>query len=177
MRSKLIYIIFAIVVVMAGILIAICLAEPVANSAGIAHPDFPGMQAGGDGAARLQYIGDLAFVFQCLLLLLIVCLSALGIADQHHSKELIAYLGGSLAFMLLAWWQMYSGHQQFLETGSTGYFMGFPVPTAWQVYGTWLGAIPLIAIYSFGFRKFIYSAEDEAKFNQLLAERSAKTEQ
>ena len=49
MQSKLIYVIFAIVVLIAGVLIAISLAPPVANSGGIPHPDIPGMQAGGDG--------------------------------------------------------------------------------------------------------------------------------
>ena len=177
MRSKLIYVIFAIGVLMAGIVLAICLAEPVANSGGIAHPLIQGMQSGGDGAARLAPISSLAFAFQCLLLLLIVCLCSLGVAERHRSREFILYMGGTLGLMMVAWWQMYSGHQEFLETGTTDYFMGFPIATSWQVYGTWLGAIPLIFVYSFGFRRYIYSVEDEEKFEQLLAESRANTEQ
>jgi hypothetical protein len=69
---------------------------------------------------------------------------------------------------------MFSGHSAFLDTGETGYFMGFPTATAWQTYGTWLGAIPLILIYSFGFNKFFYTKEDEEKFNALLAEKANK---
>ncbi len=171
MQSKLIYVIFAIVVLIAGVLIAISLAPPVANSGGIPHPDIPGMQAGGDGAARLEYIGNLAFAFQCLLLGLIVCLCSLGVSERRRSRELMIYMGSSLGFMLIVWWQMYSSHQEFLESGTTAYFMGFPIATAWQVYGTWLGAIPLILIYSIGFRKYIYTSEDEEKFDRLLAER------
>ena len=171
MRSKLIYLIFAIVFLMAGILLAICLAESAVNAGGVAHPNIAGMQAGGDGAARLAHIGTLAFFFQCLLLLLIVCLSALGVAERHRSTELTVYFGGTFLFSLFVWWQMYSGHQAFLQTGTSNYFLGFPVATAWQVYGTWLSAIPLIVIYSWGFRKFIFTEEDEAKFNQLLAQK------
>ena len=177
MGSKLIYVIFATVLLMAGILIAICLAETVPNAAGVAHPEFNGMQIGGDGAARLQYIGGLAFAFQALLLLLIVCLAALGVAEERRSQELWAYMGGTLLFSLFVWWQMYSGHQAFLETGVTSYFMGFPVATAWQVYGTWLGAIPLIILYSVGFRKFIFTEEDEIKYEELLEELARKSEQ
>jgi len=176
MGSKLIYVIFATVLLMAGILVAICLAEPVANGAGLAHPQFNGMRVGGDGAARLEHIGSLAFAFQALLLLLIVCLSALGVAEQRRSTELWAYMGGTLLFSLFIWWQMYSGHQAFLETGVTSYFMGFPVATAWQVYGTWLAAIPLIILYSVGFRKFIFTDEDEQKYQQLLESIAAKSE-
>lgn len=177
MRSNLIYVIFATVLLMAGILIAICLAETVPNAAGVAHPEFNGMQIGGDGAARLQYIGGLAFAFQALLLLLIVCLAALGVAEERRSPELWAYMGGTLLFSLFVWWQMYSGHQAFLETGVTSYFMGFPVATAWQVYGTWLGAIPLIILYSVGFRKFIFTEEDEIKYEELLEKHARKSEQ
>lgn len=173
MRSKLIYIIFVIGVLMAGIVIAICLADPVAGSGGTAHPLFPGMQQGGDGGARLEHIGSLAYAFQCLLLTLICCLCALGVEDRLKTREFWLYIGGCLALMLIAWHQMYSGHQEFLATGTTSYFLGFPVATSWQVYGTWLGAIPLIVIYSLGFRKFIYTEEDEAKFNELLAARAA----
>lgn len=177
MGRKLIYVIFAIGVLMAGILIAISLAEPVANSGGIPHPNISGMQSGSDGAARLAHIGNLAFVYQCLLLCLIVCLAALGVSEHRRTFEFGIYLGASLALMLVVWWQMYSAHQEFLETGTTGYFMGFPIATAWQVYGTWLSALPLVLVYSIGFRKFIYTEEDEITFNQLLDEQSQDTEQ
>jgi|TARA_B110000967_G_scaffold200944_1_gene237494 hypothetical protein len=177
MRSNLIYVIFAIVLLMAGILVAICLADTVPNAAGLAHAQFNGMQAGGNGAARLEHIGSLAFAFQSLLLLLIVCLAALGVAEERRSTEFWAYMGGTLLFSLFVWWQMYSGHQAFLETGVTSYFMGFPVATAWQVYGTWLGAIPLIILYTVGFRKFIFTDEDEQKYEKLLENIAKKSEQ
>jgi len=38
------------------------------------------------------------------------------------------------------------------------------------MYGTWLGAIPLVVIYSLGFRHFVFTEEDEAEFNALLKE-------
>ena len=170
MARSVIYWIFAICLLMGGILIAISLAETVPNAAGLAHPQFPGMQVGGDGAARLQFIGGYAFLFQSLLLVLVVGLTILGVSPRYRSMEFMVYMAASLAFMLVIWWQMYTGHQTYLETGETEYFMGFPVATAWQVYGTWLGAIPLILVYSLGFRKFIYTAEDEAAFKALLAE-------
>ena len=163
MRSKLIYIIFV--------------AENVPNSGGAAHPEIAGLQIGGDGAARMEYIGTLGLAFHCLLLVQIILLSLLGVSERYRSNELIAYMSGTLVFMLLVAWQMYSGHQQFLETDETGYFLGFPTATAWATYGTWIGAIPLILIYSFGFRKYIYTTEDEKKYNELLAEKTERMEQ
>ena len=174
--SKLIYAILAISSAMAVILLAIGFAEPVANTAGVAHPEIDGMRAGGDGAARLEHIGKYAFAFLNLLLLLIVCLSLLGVSRRHRIPELLGYLGATFAFMMLVGWQMYSSHQKFLETSTTDYFMGFPIATAWQVYGIWLCGIPLILIYTLGFRKFIFTKEDEQLFNELLKNKTGTEE-
>ena len=100
MRSKLIYVIFAVAVLMAAILLAICLAESVPDAGGTAHAEIPGLQVGGDGAARLQYIGPLAFSFQCLLLIQIALLSLLGVSERYRTTELFAYMGGSLVIAL-----------------------------------------------------------------------------
>ena len=166
-------IIFVLVLLMAILLILIGFAEPVANSGGLAHPDVPGMQIGGDGGERLQYIGVYAFLFQALLLALVVVLCALSVSERNQSPQFLVYLGLTLLLSWIVWWQMYSQHQLFLETGQTAYFMGFPVATAWQTYGTWLAAIPLVLIYSIGFRRYIYTADDEARFNDLLKQLEA----
>jgi uncharacterized membrane protein len=55
--------------------------------------------------------------------------------------------------------------------------MGFPIATAWQMYGTWISAIPLIIIYSVGFRKYIFTEQDEKDFNELLDDQKKKLEQ
>jgi len=177
MRSKLIYIIFVVSLLMAGILLAIGLAEPVTNASGGPHPEFPGMQIGGDGLARIEQIGNLGFAFQCLLLILIVLLSLLGISERYRSRRLLVYMSGTTFLTLFIAWQMYSSHLQYLETGNTGYFLGFPIATAWAVYGTWLGAIPLVILYSVGFHKYIYTPEDEKQYKKLLMAKADKTEQ
>ena len=174
MKSNLIYIILFVAVLMAAVLAAICLAEEVPYSAGKPHPEFFGLQIGGDGAMRLEHVGHLGFLFQCLLLVQINLLSLLGVPERYRTQRLLGYMAGSLACMLIVGWKMYFGHQSFLVTQETSYFLGFPEATAWQTYGTWLSAIPLVLIYSIGFSQFIYSKEDEEKFNALIAEKSAK---
>jgi len=170
-------ILFGIVLAMALLLVAIYLADPVPNAAGVPHPLFEGMQAGGDGEARLAPIALYAFLFQSLLLLFIVCLAILGVAEAHRTRAFLWYMATSFVLMMIIWWQMFSRHQQFLETGETGYFLGFPVATAWQVYGTWFAAIPLIVLYCLGFRKFILTHEDEEEYNRLLDARSDREKQ
>ncbi len=170
--SKLIYVLLAISCILGLILLLIAFAEPVADAGGTNHPSIASMQIGGDGAERLAYVGNYGFVFICLVFLLIICLAAFGVSAQRRTREFWIYIGGAFAFTMLVSWKLYLGHQAFVETGETTYSFGFPTPTAWQLYGSWLCAIPLVAIYTFGFRKFIYTKEDEASFNELLKAKS-----
>ncbi len=80
----------------------------------------------------------------------------------------------TLIFSLFILWQMVSSHLSFIATGATTYFMGFPAPTAWAMYGVWLGGIPLVLIYTLGFSQFIYTDEDQAEFEKLVAESAAE---
>ncbi len=176
MPRSIIHWIFTVCALMGLALLAIAMVEPVANAGGVPHPEFPGMVIGGDGAARLEDIGLLAFLFHSLLLLLVVLLCTLGISEDRRSPKLMTIMAVCYAFMMLVCWQMFSEHQTFLESGETGYFLGFPTATAWQMYGTWLCAMPLILLYTLGFREYIFSAEDEAKFQQLIKEAKDRPE-
>lgn len=170
MHNKLVIVIFSLVFLMAGILVAVGLSDTVANAGGVAHPEFNGMQIGGDGAARLQHIDGLATAFHGLLVVLIVCLAVLGVNEERRDSRFWAYIASTLLFALFVWWRIHAEYQSFLDTGVTAYFLGFPVATAYQLFGTWLTAIPLVLIYSLGFRKYIFTEEDEQKFEQLLEE-------
>ena len=86
MRENLIYTIFAVAVIMAFVLAAICLAETMPDSAGKPHPEYLGLQIGGDGSARLEHIGHLGFLFQCLLLVQINLLSLLGVPEKIQNS-------------------------------------------------------------------------------------------
>ncbi|MDA0804753.1 MAG: hypothetical protein O3A23_03810 [Proteobacteria bacterium] len=170
MGRQLIYVIAAICTTMTVILLLILTADPVANAGGAAHPVFAGMRIGGDGLARLETIGSLGYAFQALLLSLIVAFATLGVSERHRTPRLRAYMIATLVFSLFILWRMVASHLNFIATGETSYFMGFPTATAWAMYGVWLGGIPLVFIYTLGFRQFIYTDEDQAEFERLVAE-------
>ena len=47
--------------------------------------------------------------------------------------------------------------------------LGFPAPTAMMLYGCWGTATLYTVIYILGFSKFIFTPEDEKKFEELVA--------
>ncbi len=164
------YLIFAVVLALEGILLLIGLIEAPPNAAGVAHDTVSAMQAGGDGASRLESIGGLAFAFQSLVLLFAILLCVLSVSPARRSPVFLGWMAITYAVNILVWQQMYFGHQAFLETGETGWFLGFPTATAWQVYGVWFAGVVLIAVYSAGFRNYVLSEDDELRFEELLRE-------
>lgn len=152
------------------ILVAIALAPAPENAAGLAHATLPGVRIGGDGTARFTPIATLSFLFQALMLVQAHLMVALGVSDRLRTLPFLGLLAGCLAISLFVWFNLFSEYQRFLETGVTSYFAGFPAATAWQVYAIWLGGLSLVALYVFGFKKFIWSDEDEQAFQQLVDE-------
>ncbi|MGI9249727.1 MAG: hypothetical protein ACR2PR_00780 [Pseudohongiellaceae bacterium] len=169
-QRVLVGILFACSSVMLAILVAIFLAEPAVNAVGLPHPEIAGMRIGGDGAARLAAIGPLAFVFHCLILVLVAVFVALGVRERHRDGLFLFSVLGTFLLQLFVCWQMWASHQQFMETGETIYVMGFPLTTAWMVYGVWASALPLAVLYCWGFKRYVYSAEDEQAFAELMAQ-------
>ena len=163
-------VIFAVVLAMAALLLIIGFTEAPLNAAGVTHDGIAAMQAGGDGAARLEAISGYAFAFNSLLLLFAVLLCVLSVSPSRRTPVFFGWMALVYALNMLVWRQMFAGHQAFLETGFTGWLLGFPTATAWLVYGVWFSGVVLIAIYSAGFRNYVLSKEDERRFEELLKE-------
>lgn len=167
-NKTIISLIFLTCLTMGALLLFILNAEIVVNGGGIKHEIFSGMSIGGDGLERLSYTGIPSYVFGALLIFLIVVFCVLGIPPQKRDFQLYMFVLCTLILSLFVWYQMISSHLEYLETGVTGYFLGFPTASAWQMYGIWLSSVPLISLYSIGFRRYVFSDSDEKEFNALL---------
>lgn len=151
------------------LLVVVVQPEPsVPNS--LPHPDIDGMMTGSDGLARLAEIGWPAFSLQAAILLLVVLMIALGVSRRYRTLPLWLGLAATAVLFLFVWSRIYLGHQHFLSTGEVHYVLGFPAPTAWVGYGIWTSGLALLVLYIAGFRKFIYTHQDEAEFERLVRE-------
>jgi hypothetical protein len=170
MQKHLVIAILVLGITLCVILILIALVPSVGVVAGGAHSMYTSMSAGGDGAARINSIATLAFIFQVVVLAQFACFVALGVAEHRRNLNFYLLMSGCYLLAVFVWWKIFSAHQQFLTTGETGYFLGFPTATAWVVYGVYLAGVSFIAVYVFGFKKFIWSEQDQAAFQRLLDE-------
>lgn len=170
MQRRLAIAILVLGIIECALLVVIALSPAPENAAGLAHDALAGVRVGGDGAERIAPIIWPAFLFQALVLVQCHLMIALGVSDHRRTPALMTLLAACLAVSLFVWFNLFSSYQAFLQTGVTDYVAGFPTATAWQVYAIWLGGMSLVALYVFGFRKFIWSEEDEQAYQQFINE-------
>lgn len=141
--------------------------EPVASH-GTPHAEFDGMKVGNDGALRIKGIEVYYFLFYASTILICIVLMILGVSPRYRRKKFWMWIGGVTILVLFSWWKLYTTYMEFLATGETQLFLGFPTPTAWMIYGLWGTASIFSIMYFVGFRKFIFTYEDEAELKEIV---------
>ena len=157
---KLVHYIFALIILISILLIIVAL-SPMPSIISSAHLHFDGMKVGGNGIERIQHIGMYAYWLQNTVLVLALLLISLGIKECNRTRSYWLFLILIGICMIGVWHEIYFEYQNFLATDETEYFFGFPTATAWMIYGIWGSAALLTLLYVIGFRKFIYTLEDE----------------
>ena len=154
--------ILAIVGILAGIV------EPE-NSRGLAHPDVAGMSRGGD-AARTDPVLGLGWALGLLEIAVVAVLVRWVVRGPGASL----WLSVSFGVMALVWTALVLSYRTWAGSSEVPFFLGFPLPSAWMVYGVWSAPVVLVALYVLGFDRFIFSEVDRARFDALLTELSER---
>lgn len=135
---------------------------------GIVHPQFKTMQAGASGEARHARLLWAGWAFGMCQILLFVSALALGMRKESGLGPVRIWmvLGGvgfGIVFTLLTF-----SYRAYMVGEETGIFFGFPVPTAWMVYGVWLFPVFFVVLYMAVFDSWHLSKEDRARFRRLM---------
>lgn len=164
---------WSLLVVLASLLVALFwlmgATEPTAAT-GSVHPVLPAMRIGGDGLARLGGQGWLLAGLQYLTLSVVYLLIALGVAPQRRTKLFWVLLGIGYALSIGVCWFMMSSYFEYLAGGPLILLLGYPLPTTLMLYAIFLGGSYLCWLYCWGFNRFIFTAEDAAEYESLLAD-------
>ena len=169
-RMRLIHWILAILLLIIGLLVWLMLIPGPSLTTGGPHPHFPGMNVGGDGLARLGGGVWIVYALGVAVNVLIVLLVALGVRADHRQGLFRVLLSAVGMLMQYVWWAMYASYLDYLLGNPTGEFLGIPAATAWMLFAVWLTGALLCVVYVVGFRRFIFTEEDEAAYEALRAE-------
>lgn len=128
------------------------------------------MLIGGDGAARTEGLllrgwayGVLAIAFFAVSFALAVSRPGFGLGSLRWPFGLLT------AGYLMAWSAFMVSYARFVAAPAGAPFWGsFPEPTAWMLYVLWPLPMLYMALYLYAFRRVVWTADDEARFEGLL---------
>jgi len=167
---KPIHLVFALLLVIAGITTFVLLSDAPSGASGAPHPTIRALSLGGDGTERLSAIGKAPYYFQITVILLAGTLLYMGIPAHRRDRLLRICFGVGIAFALFVWVMLYSGYETYLATGETLVVFGFPVPTNWFFWGIWGSFAAFDVFYAVAFRRYFLHPDDEAAFYELVRE-------
>ncbi len=166
--NKVIYVILVLLLVIGFFLGLALLREVPPAASGSPHPEISGMQVGGDGEARIKGIELASFVVFSATFLICLSLIFLGISKGKRTLTFLIPAGVITLAILFVWYRVFDSYMEYLSSGKVDFILGFPEPTAWMIFGLWGGGALFTVIYVAGFRKFIYTKEDEAKLKEIV---------
>jgi hypothetical protein len=165
---KLIYLILVLLLIVAACVVAIFfVGEPVAST-GMAHPSIASMRVGGDGLARFASVRNIALLMFSAIMVMFGVLLYLGISKHRRTRQCTAWITAGTIALLLVWWSMFGTYATYLTSGEFRMFLGFPLPTAFTVYGLWLAGFLFVIAYVVGFRSFVFTDEEETAYHELV---------
>lgn len=171
---KPIHIIFALLLVIAGITVFILTAEQPFGATGLPHESINGLSVGGERANQVSALGDAPYYFQIAVLMLAGALLYMGVAPHRRDTLLKVCFSIGIGIAVFSWTMLYRGYEAYLATGQVDVAFGFPVPTNWMLWGTWGSFILFDLFYVFAFRRYFLPKEDEEAFAALVREVNAE---
>ena len=145
-------------------------------AAGTAHPDIPAMSYGGDMTARSLPILFPAWAWQVFVIICMALLILLAVPERRRKTGFVLGVGATCLAMIAVWSVLMLTYKGVIDSGETAYVFGFPVTSSWMIFGTWASQGGFALLYVLGFRKYIFTAEDEAAFQALVARTSSQAE-
>jgi len=144
------------------------------GAAGGSHPTVGSMSIGGAGENKHAQVYGVAWAFGvCMVLLFSTCL-ALGASKAGKVGAIGKYLFVGSLLHVAAFSAMMLAYRSYMVEGSAEFVGSLPLPSAIMMYVLWWTPAYFVAVYYFGFDRFIFSAEDEEKFSALVEARRAR---
>ena len=153
-------------------LLALCalifsIPEPV-NGHGMAHHAVDGMRQAGDAWQQSGPVFRVGYLLGVLIYLIISALVYIGVPQSKRDRKLkLAHATATLA-VLGMWSFLIYLSWQYLHSGDPMIGAAFPLPTLVMLLGLWIAPMSFTLIYVLGFRRWIFTPEDEEKFRQLM---------
>ena len=154
------------------------LASPMGNGPLVTTAQlFPGkeeaMFLGGSGQERHADLFWFGWAFATVIMVFFTCLISLASQRKGEANRFsrLVLLGNILLIAVVA--LLFYCYREFLkpiDSAADVSFLGpFPTATTVAIVGVWSGPLFFVLLYFFLFPKYIWTKEDEAKYQQVIA--------
>lgn len=156
-----------------GVLISAMMTRASDYPGAVAHPQQAQMHVAGPSAEfDLTMLRTGQAVGILIVAVFVLCL-LLGSGKNGASATFAGVVIVSAAVLMSVFLMMTSTISEYVQSPSPKLIGGFPVPTAWMVFGVWLTPILFLAVYIAGFRQWVMTEDDQQRLSALVARRRA----
>ena len=153
-------------------LLALCalifsIPEPI-NGHGMAHHAVDGMRQAGDAWQQSEPVFRAGYLLGMLIYLIISALVYIGVPQAKRDRKLRLAHSAATLVVLGMWSFLIYLFRQYLVSGDPMIDLAFPLPTLVMLLGLWMAPLSFSLIYILGFRRWIFTPEDEETFRKLM---------
>ena len=145
------------------------------NAAGTLHPTYKTMFHSGDNVLGSTTTRVLSFLFGLGVIMMFYFFILFGADRKKSTGKLRLWINIAFIAYLIVFTLSFFSYLNYETTGHNNFFMGWPTPTAWMIYGMWSTPVILVLIYVIKFKDWILDEEDEAEFQRILARRKERS--
>ena len=162
----------ALVLIMAASVLLPGATEPTARL----HPEAASLLQSTGGLADQPATLWLGYVLGLLILGLMAVCVWIGLRKKDAGTPLTRWMMTGFAGFALVFTGLTFTYARYTGTAEIPFFGGFPLPTAWMIYGMWFFPLILVGLYMALFDRFVLTEDDQARFQDLVAENQRKRE-
>lgn len=138
-----------------------------------AHPLDPNPEAaplfkstgGLQGKSSTVWLG---YLMALMITGIMACCILLGVKRKDQIGPYLPWISGAFVMVALVFSALTYSYSLYTNGQSEAFFGGYPVPTAWMIYGIWFLPLGVIAIFIVTFDQWFLKPEDLAAFRQLV---------
>lgn len=153
---KLVRVFFLFLLILWVLLAVLFLAPPPEHATGVPHPEVDSMLHSGESLALRPLHRWLGWGFGMGIIGIFAFFLLLGTRRRGGWGRLKGWLAAGFLLYGAVFSALVFAHWDYALHGRVGWFLGFPLPTAWMLFGMLFAPGFFVALYVLGFRRWIY---------------------
>ena len=145
------------------------------NAAGTIHPTYETMLHSGNEVLASTTTRVISFLFGIGVIMMFYFFILFGADKKKSTGKLRSWINIGFVVYVIVYTLTFLSYLNYESTGHNDFFLGWPTPTAWMIYGMWSAPLIFVLIYVIKFKDWILDEEDEAEFQKILAQRKKRS--